>query len=359
MTQIGRPKINPPEIKKVLILRLRRMGDVILTTPALRALKTFWPEAHLSYVVESPYARLIEGNGLVEEVIILKPRLPLPRLLQNIKKMRAKKFDVVIDFHGGPRSSFMALMSGAQLRIGYATKFRGWIYHYRVPRHYASGPVHSVINHLNLVKTLNPHIKEDYPLLIPPAQPEERKQMEAFWHQAGLLSRQVIAVHISAGNRFRDWGKENLVIFLKKLLSFPEVVPLLIGSEKDLPREREIQASLERPIPSLVGRTNLGELIAALEKVDLFIGPDSGPMHLAAALNKPIVALFGPTIPAHFAPWKAKSIILERALPCRPCRQRSCPQNDFPCIRSISPEEVLEAAFHLLQICSAPPRGLS
>lgn len=335
------------------------MGDIILTTPALRAIKTFWPEAHLSYVIESPYVRLIEGNGLVEEIIILEPKLPWPQLLKKIKTIRAKKFDVVIDFHGGPRSSLIALMSGAQLRIGYANKFRGWIYHHRVPRCYASGPVHSVTNHLNLVKTLNPAIKEDFPLLIPPATPEERKKIEAFWHQTGLLSRKVIAVHISAGNRFRDWGKENWLIFLKRLLSFPEVIPLLIGSQEDIPREKEIQENLEKPVPSLVGQTSLGELIATLEKADLFIGPDSGPMHLAAALNKPIVALFGPTIPAHFAPWQAKSIILEKSLPCRPCRQRSCPQNNFPCIQSISPQEVLEAVGQLIPIGSPSPKALT
>ncbi|MCX7974709.1 MAG: glycosyltransferase family 9 protein, partial [Candidatus Aminicenantes bacterium] len=340
MTLIDQPKIELPDINRILLLRLRRMGDIILTTPALRALRASWPKAYLCYVVESPYARLIEGNGLVDEVIILRPRSGLPELIKNIHKLRSHKFEVVIDFHGGPRSALLALTCGSRLRIGYHTKFRGWIYHYRVPRHSASGPIHSVVNHLNLIKTLNPKIEENFSLLVPPIRPEEKRKVDTFWQESGLTSRRVVAVHISAGNSFRDWGKKNLVTFLKKLISLKEPKPLLIGSVKDIAREKEIQRSLDQPVPSLVGQTNLGELMAALAKVDLFVGPDSGPMHLASALNKPIVALFGPTLPANFAPWKAKAVILEKPMTCRPCRQRSCPEKNFPCIQSISPEAV-------------------
>ncbi len=140
--------------------------------------------------------------------------------------------------------------------------------------------------------------------------------------------------------------------FLESLSSLPDVVPLLIGSKEDKLREKEILQSLKKDVASLVGKTNLGELMAALEKVNLFVGPDSGPMHLAAALHKPIVALFGPTIPAHFAPWRAKAIILEKPMACRPCRQRSCLEKNYSCIQGIRPEQVVKACLELLE--SAP-----
>lgn len=347
MIPIDQPKINAERIKKILLLRPRRMGDIILTTPALKALRTIFPEARISYLVEAPYTRLIEGNGLVDEVLVIQPKSGLIDLLAFIKKLRKKKFDAIIDFHGGPRCALFTLMSGSWLKIGYETKFKAWVYNYRVPRSYISGPVHSVINHLNLVRILNPEIREDYSLQVPPPQPEEKRKIETFWRQSGLFFRPVVAVHISAGNRFRDWGKENLVSFLKGLTSWP-VVPLLIGSKEDKLREKEILRNLKKGVVSLVGETNLGELMAALEKVDLFVGPDSGPMHLAAALNKPIVALFGPTIPAHFAPWKGKAIILEKPMACRPCRQRRCPEKNYACLQEIKPEQVVKACFDLL-----------
>lgn len=330
------------------------MGDIILTTPALRALRTLFPEAYICYLVEAPYARLIEGNGLVDEVVVIQPRLGPTGLLAVIKKLREKKFDAVIDFHGGPRCALLVLASGSPVKIGYETKYKAWVYDYRVPRSYLSGPVHSVINHLNLIKMLNPEISEDYPLQVPPPKPEERRKIETFWQQLGLFSRRVVAVHISAGNRFRDWGKENLVTFLESLASLPEVGPLLIGSKEDKLREKEILQSLKKEVASLVGETNLGDLIAVLEKVDLFVGPDSGPMHLAAAVNKPIVALFGPTLPAHFAPWRARAIILEKPMACRPCRQRTCLEKNYSCIQGIRPEQVVKACLDLLGLV---PRG--
>jgi lipopolysaccharide heptosyltransferase II len=348
LTRIDQPKIEEASIKRILLVRPRRMGDIILTTPALRALRSAFPEAYLCYLVEKPYARLIEGNGLVDEVLAIKPDPGLVGLLTIIKKLRRKKFDVALDFHGGPRSALLVLASGSRWKIGYKTKYKAWVYDYLVPRSYASGPVHSVINHLNLVRILKPETGQEFSLKVPPSRPEEREKIEAFWKQAGLFSRKVLALHISAGNRFRDWGKENLVSFLEGLDSWSEVWPLLIGSKEDKAREKEILESLGRPVPSLVGQTSLGELIAVLEKADLFVGPDSGPMHLAAALNKPIVALFGPTLPAHFAPWKAKAIILERPMACRPCRQRFCPEKNFACLKTIKPEEVIAACQNLL-----------
>lgn len=335
------------------------MGDIILTTPALRALRTIFPEAYICYLVEVPYARLIEGSSFVNEVLAIQPRLSLTGLLAVIKKLRGKKFDAAIDFHGGPRCALFVLTCGSRLKIGYETKFKAWVYDYRVPRSYLSGPVHSVINHLNLVKILNPEIREDYPLQVPPPRPEEKRKIETFWQQLDLSSRRVVAVHISAGNRFRDWGKENLVAFLESLAALPKVVPLLIGSREDKLREKEILQSLKKGIPSLVGETSLGELMATLEKVNLFVGPDSGPMHLAAALNKPIVALFGPTLPAHFAPWKAKAIILERSMACRPCRQRSCSEKNYACIQGIRPEQVVKACLDLLNFDPTEEKSLA
>jgi len=110
-------------------------------------------------------------------------------------------------------------------------------------------------------------------------------------------------------------------------------------------------AALAAKIPGaldLTGKTSLTELVALLERSKLVIANDSGPMHIAAAAGAPIVALFGPTLPAHFAPWRAKAVLLEKRLACRPCRQRECVSQDFRCLRGIMVEDVLAAARTLL-----------
>jgi ADP-heptose:LPS heptosyltransferase len=164
LTRIDQPKIEEASIKRILLVRPRRMGDIILTTPALRALRSAFPEAYLCYLVEKPYARLIEGNGLVDEVLAIKPDPGLVGLLTIIRKLRRKKFDVALDFHGGPRSALLVLASGSRWKIGYKTKYKAWVYDYLVPRSYASGPVHSVINHLNLVRILKPETGQEFSL---------------------------------------------------------------------------------------------------------------------------------------------------------------------------------------------------
>jgi len=358
LTPTDRPKIDPAKIKKVLLVRPRRLGDIILTTPALRALKSALPQAKIFFLLESPYRRLIQGNGLVEEVIAIQPKLNWIGLSRLIMILRKYHFDLAIDFHGGPRSALITLGSGSRLRVGYRTQYKSWAYHMTVARSSPAGPIHSVVNHLNLVRAAGLNVGDDFSLCVAAAQPEEKKTVDACWQEWGLSSKKVIALHISAGNQFRDWGQENIVNFLKRIGPSGQILPLLIGSKEDKKREKEIIEALGRPLPSLVGNTSLGELTAALERVDLFVGPDSGPMHLAAALGRPIVALFGPTLPAHFSPWKARAVILERKLACRPCRQRTCPYSNYPCIKGIEAEEVAAASLELLRTCGQPQRSL-
>ncbi len=352
MSRKDQPRIKTEEIKKVLLLRPKRLGDIILTTPALLALKNCLPDVSISYLLEAPYLRLIEGNGLVQEVLTIEPKAGWISLWRLINHLRRQHFDIAIDFHGGPRSSLLTMASGSRVKVGYRTKYRAWVYHLQVPRRSPSGPIHSVVNHLNLIRALGLEVGNDFPLFLPPSRPEEREKIDLLWKEFQFFSRKVIAFHISAGNRFRDWGLKNIISFLEKISSSRELAVILLGSAEDKLREKEIKTFLGQALPSAVGRVSLGELVALLERVSLFIGPDSGPMHLAAATGRPIVALFGPTLPAHFGPWKAKAIILEKPFPCRPCRQRSCPEKEFPCLRTIKPEEVLAACLELLSSCS-------
>ena len=348
MTQKGRQRIDPSQIKKILLIRLRRIGDVILTTPAISALRKGIPTASISYVVEKPYRELVDGNPNLDKVIVLEKKQRLRDFLKLIRLIRKEKHDVVLDFHGGPRASLITLLSKAKLKVGYRIKYKNFIYNVKLPRSPKEGHFHSVENHINLVKALGADVKSLPPLYLPQGQETEVEKVKKFIEENSLERSKIITIHISAGNAFRNWGVDNLVQLTNLLARRPDVNVVLLGTSEDQKAEEEILKKSTASLLSLVGRLNLREVKELISHSSLFVGPDSGPMHIAASTSTPIVALFGPTLPANFAPWQAKAFVVEKELNCRPCKQRNCIFKDFRCLRSIEPEEVYQACLRFI-----------
>lgn len=348
MNRKDQQRIDPSKIKKILLIRLRRIGDIILTTPAVSALRNAFPSAFISYIVEEPYRELVEGNPCLDKVYVLKKKQRSKDFWKFIRQIRKEKVDVVIDFHSGPRASLITLFSGAKLKIGYRIKYRNFIYDIKLPRSSERGPIHSVENHINLVKALGISITPSFPAFIPEAQEKEAEKVNKVIRENKLEGKKIIVLHISAGNEFRDWGADNWIQTINLLAQQPEVRIVLVGAAEDKKAEEEILKKSKAATLSLVGRLNLRELREFISHSSLFVGPDSGPMHIAATTSTPIVALFGPTLPANFAPWQAKATLIEKNLDCRPCKQRTCIHEDFRCLKTIKPEEVYAACLHFL-----------
>lgn len=347
MSPKEKQKADPSTFHKILLIRLRRIGDIILTTPAVRALKLALPQAELVYVVEEPYRRLVEGNPDLAETIVVPKGQTALGLARLVRRLRKTKFDAVLDFHGGPRASLLALLSGAKMKIGYKVKYRSFIYDVRVPRRLAQARIHSVENHVNLVRALGVPVTGISGLIVPAARPEEAATVRRFLSSNGIASGDAgcpVVLHIGAGTRFREWGADNMAELVRRLETRPGVRTILIGGQED----RAIEAAILERAPgtlSLVGRLNLAETRELIACAALFAGPDSGPMHIAAATGTPIVAWFGPNVTAHVGPWKprAETRTIEKNLDCRPCKQRECLHGDIRCMRTITPEEVFEA----------------
>ena len=172
----------------------------------------------------------------------------------------------------------------------------------------------------------------------------EAGAMERLLFSRNLESKGYIVLHIGAGNEFRFWGADNLKSLLDLLLSETGYPVVLVGGEEDRSTARTLLKGREgERLISLAGEIGLKQLHRLISDAALFIGPDSGPMHIASSTSTPIVAIFGPTVPDVFGPWQARASILERDLECRPCRQRRCETEDFRCLRSTTPEEVFRA----------------
>ncbi|MFB0566367.1 MAG: glycosyltransferase family 9 protein [Candidatus Aminicenantaceae bacterium] len=348
MSQKGLPKIEPTSIKKILLIRLRRIGDIIMTTPAVSVLKRGFPQSSLTYIVEEPYRLLVDGNPYLDKIIALPRKRRFMESLELIKQIRKEKYDLVLDFHCGPRASLITLFSKAKLKLGYRIKFRHFIYDYTIPRSRENGYFHSVENHINLVKATGIKVNSPPPLFLPQVKEEERKKVQKFVKENKLNGAKIIVIHISAGNRFRDWGVKNLVQLANLLGKREDIKIILIGEKEDKEAEEEIVKRVNLSLHSLVGKLNLRELRDLISHSTLFIGPDSGPMHIAASTSTPIVAYFGPTLSAHFAPWKANAFIIEKDFDCRPCRQKHCLYKDFRCLQRIKPEEVYQACLRFI-----------
>jgi len=319
-----------------------------MTTPAVAAIKKSLPHASLTYIIEEPYRRLVEGNPRLDRIISLPPDQGFLNFLGFIRRLRREKYDALIDFHGGPRASRIAFLARARVKVGYELKYKNFIYDIRLSRSRKDGYFHSVENHLNLVKALGIAVSEPPPLELPPARPEEKKRIDAYWAGKDLEGTNTVVLHVGAGNAFRDWGAENLTTLADLLTGRRDVRVVLVGSAGDKAREKEIMGQAKGALLSLVGELNLIELRELLGRAALFVGPDSGPMHIAAAAGTPIVALFGPTLPENFAPWQAKATLIARNLDCRPCKQRRCVTKDFRCLRNIRPAEVYAACLNYL-----------
>jgi heptosyltransferase-1 len=319
-----------------------------MTTPSITALREAFPAAFISYVVEEPYRELVEGNPSLDKVIVLKTKQGIKDFFKLIRQIQKENYDVVLDFHGGPRASLIILLSRAKLKLGYRIKYRNFIYDIKLPRAVKSGHIHSVENHLNLVKALGVSIDIAPPLFLPRSQADKVEKVKKFIEEYKLEGHKIITIHISAGNEFRNWGVDNIVKLSDLLGQLPGVQIVLIGTNEDQKADEEIMKKSETRLLSLVGKLNLREVRELISRSALFVGPDSGPMHIAASTATPIVALFGPTLPAHFSPWQAKAYLIEKNFDCRPCKQRRCIYKDFRCLRSITPEEVFQACLDFL-----------
>jgi lipopolysaccharide heptosyltransferase II len=343
------------------LIRLRLIGDVVLTTPLVRAVRRAYPNARLTYLVEPQAAPVVEANPHLDEVVVAPLLSGLARWRTDVRlglRLRRERFDLVIDLHGGPRSSWLTLASGAPVRIGYAVAGRGWMYTQQVARPRGHRERHSVRNQWDLLESVIPDAPPPTPESDPVEMPQratDSARLTARLDELGIGSTtELVVVHVGAGNDFRRWPES----------SFAAVVAALDAAE---PNRRIIlttgaaqaeRADMVRRLATALGARSerltvacdldLAELRSLLERAALFVGGDSGPAHVAATTAIPMVVLYGPTTAAVWGPWRDPALVTEivdvGSLPCRPCDQRTCEPGDFRCLRGINPATVVAAA---------------
>jgi heptosyltransferase III len=352
----------------ILLVRPRLIGDVILTTPAVRALRRRFPDARILYLVETLAAPVIAANPHVSETLVIRHRRGWRRWREDaelIRRLRAARMDVAVDLHGGPRSGWLTWATRAPVRVGYDVSGRRWMYTHRVPRPRGYAPRHSVLNQWDLLRPVDPALSEPLDPAVDrvewPVTGVARADVAARLSALGAgETDEVVVIHASAGNQFRRWPAASFADVAAALAKDrPDrwLVILADGSEQALVAEivrmaRAASGGADRRIVPAAGWP-LEHVRALMERAALFVGGDSGPMHIAATSDVPIVALFGPTLPVHWTPWRPAAlplVIVEPGeLPCRPCDQRVCEPGDYRCLTRIGPGPVVAAARRLLE----------
>ena len=352
----------------VLLIRLRLIGDVVLSTPVIRALRRRYPDARLTYLVERDAAPVVASNPHLDEVIVVNRSGGVARVAADLRlawRLRRRRFDVVIDMHGGPRSAWLALATGAPQRIGYDIPGRTWMYTRAVPRARELRPRHSVLNQWDLLSAIDGWSGET----PDPVRDAVEMPLDAAADAriAGRLAaagvggdHELVLVHVSANNPFRRWPEPAFAELVAGLVRASAARRLILSSG---PSDRQAAGRIAAAARALLGPDaapqvldfgdfDLMELRALIGRSRLFIGGDTGPLHVAATTVTPIVAIYGPTQPARSAPWRSGTLGSEAVeiagLPCRPCDQRVCAPGDYRCLTAIAPGDVLTAAERIL-----------
>jgi ADP-heptose:LPS heptosyltransferase len=362
---------RPGPVQRVLLLRLERIGDMLMTVDAIRDARATWPGADIDLVVggwNRPLADLIPGVTRVETMSVSWLAREgggddWPTLIAQARRWRTRRYDVAVNFEPDIRSNLLLWFAGAPIRVGYSSGGGRAVLTSHAP--YDPGQ-HVATNARQLIAraaaaTGTPTTgaagasREELRLTVP------RSAREALPTPLSAARRPLIGVHVSGGRESKQWHLDRFADAARRLATEAHGTIVLTGAAGDRALVDEVVRRLPGvPMVDAAGATGLVELAAVLETLDVLITGDTGPMHLAAAVGTPVVALFGPSDPARYGPRAALEHILVAAdVPCRPCGQVRLPpvrcRGHVPdCMSGITVDRVVAAARDLL--ARRPPR---
>jgi lipopolysaccharide heptosyltransferase I len=347
--------------KKILIIRLSAIGDVIRTLPALHLLRKKYPESWIGWAVEEKSAPIIEGHEALNEIILV-PRKSWVRSLKNplkwlhaitdisnfLRDLKRRDFDTVIDFHSSLKSGIISLSTGARYRIGYTApfcrEFNFLFNNVRLPLR--EKRISRLERNFTLLKHF--HIEANECIATLSITPGEKNYIDDFLKREGLSERKKIIIFPGASKRqaYKKWGSDRYATLASMLIQGGVAIILGWG-----PGERE---ECEEIISSTDGAiflsppTSLKHLAELIKRCQLYIGGDTAAMHLSCAVGTPCLIIYGPTDPVINAPWGEESrIVYDDTVDCSPCRKRRCKKRD--CFQNITTELVYQEAQEMIK----------
>ena len=336
--------------RTILVLNHRHMGDVLCSFPALLALRCRWPEARIINVAPPMPLSVLTGSGLSDRDLPLRKNWR--SALRLACTLRLEKPDLAICLANVRRVRVLARLSGAPERVGYTGGKSQDALTQTYDRIIEKGPPW-LDDDLHLVESLGCPAVQRHIVGLLALSSEERAVAERFWQEAGCaVNERVVAFNLGASDIRRHWGIEKFAQVANALVQSFNVRLLAIGGPEDVSAVERFQALLQQPALQSTGQFSIRQSAALLERCELLVTNDTGPMHLSIAVNTPVVALFGPVAAAHRLPSGYGHIGLEKNAICRQLRAFGCRDEKTrplcECLLSITPEEVIAAASTLL-----------
>jgi heptosyltransferase-1/heptosyltransferase-2 len=343
---------------RILIFKPSAMGDVILTLPALRQLRLQYPDAYIAWVVNKPFIPFLEENPWLDEIIPFDRKAfgkmkNWGKLLGFMKELRQKKFEIVFDFQGLLRSGLISYFSGASHRVGMTHAREGSTFFYNWKIQIPKDKTHvsdqytyvvSAFHKLYAGETCCPVPMPDEPVAFK-ITPETREKVSLKLKEAGWQGEPLVLIHPGARWETKRWYPEAYAKLAEALIEKYGVFLLLIGGKEDIPLSEAIHNHANKvTLKDWTGKTSIQETMALMEKANLVIAHDSGPMHLAGALNIPVAAIFGPSDPHYSGPRHPHDTVIQAPdIPCAPCFKVHCPGLGHICMKNLTPEKVLQS----------------
>jgi len=337
---------------KILIIKFSSLGDIVLSTAALKAIRKKFPENYkITFLVGDESKELLLRSPYIDELLIcdMKNKDKGLRGLINLGHiLRKKNFDMVIDLQNNRKSHLLAALSMAPKRYGYDNGKLSFLLNCRIKN---DQPALDPISHqFRILNMLGIDLTEPALELWPSR--EDDNYIATFLSAEWLGSSQkIIGINIGASQRWmtKSWPLDNLARLCKELAR-RDIRVVITGTQEDSPQaELLISLTGDAKLLNACGKTTVNQLACLIKRCDVYICSDSAPLHIASAVGRPSIALFGPTDPLrHLAPAKGCIVIQKKGLPCSPCYKSRCKTKK--CMFSITPEEVLEAVEGLLKL---------
>jgi heptosyltransferase-1 len=334
----------------ILIVKLSAIGDVIHTLPSLTVLRKLYPDAHITWVVEEAAADLVRNHPYLNNILVSKRESwiknirngefsrPLLEVRLFLRELKARPYDMVIDFHGLLKSALIVFISGGKRKLGFDSmqELSGLFYNEKIPEEMDK---HAVDRYLDFLRYLGAPI--DRPNFVLPSESTVQDSVQSLMKKFHLEEKKFIAISPIAYWETKLWDNVKFARIADLIKTKLNLEVVLTGSEKESESIKEIISFMSTKGINLSGKTTLTELANLYREALIIITTDSGPMHLAAAVNTPVIALFGPTNPKRTGPYGQIHTIIMADLSCSPCLLKKCSTKE--CMQSILPEQVLAA----------------
>lgn len=339
-------KFQVDAIQKILIRSVNWIGDAVMTTPAIAAIREYFPHAEISMLANGLVSQLFAHHRGIDKIITFDRNGLHGGIFGRLRlaaELRKYNFDLVIILPNSFDSALVPWLAGIPSRMGVCLDGRTLLLNKRCNIVKGVSGEHEVAYYLNLVKCFDISGSCIDPFLC--VAPQEEEDVATLLQAHGVRADDFV-LGINPGASYgsaKRWYPDRFAQVARRLASEWSAKIVVFGGPGEIEIAVDIENSLEGSVLNLAGKTSVRELMALIKRCNFFISNDSGPMHIAAAFDVPLVAIFGSTDHRGTAPYSKNSVVVRKSVECAPCKLRECPK-DHSCMTSITAEDVVSAA---------------